>query len=122
MRACRRWAKNVRVYRWKSLMSQPQLSVDIFQIVDDSTLRRNRHDGTGWDWGWADWQRGWMNATPSRNAYRCLPLTIANQTGWWIKNPVGFTANWRGPTAPGSIDFRFDVDGDFWKDWINSQF
>ena len=64
-------------------------------------LKQNRTDGTGWEWGWADWQRDWMNATPHRFAYRCLPLTIVNQTGWWIRNPVGFTATWRGPTAPG---------------------
>ena len=85
-------------------------------------LKQNRTDGTGWEWGWADWQRDWMNDTPHRYAYRCLPLTIANQTGWWIKNPVGFTAIWRGENAPGSIDFRFDAASEVWRSWINSQF
>ena len=74
-----------------------------------SMLKKNRTDGTGWDWCWADWQRDWMDATPHRYAYRCLPLTIMNQTGWWIKNPVGFTATWRGQREPGDIDFRFDA-------------
>ena len=50
--------------------------------------------------------RDWTDATPHRYAYRCLPLTIMNQTGWWIKNPVGFTATWRGQAQPGSIEFR----------------
>ena len=59
---------------------------------------------------------------PRRHAYRCLPLTIANQTGWWIKNPVGFTATWRGQNDPGAFDFQFDVSSEVWKYWINSQF
>ena len=85
-------------------------------------LKQNRTDGTGWDWCWADWQRDWMDATPHRYAYRCLPLTIVNQTGWWIKNPVGFTATWRGQRSPGGIDFQFDTSAEVWASWINSQF
>jgi Family of unknown function (DUF6065)/Cupin-like domain len=103
-------------------MADSRLEVEIYQIVDDSMMKPNRTDGTGWEWGWADWQRDWMNATPHRYAYRCLPLTIVNQTGWWIRNPVGFNATWRGPTAPGSIDFQFDTAAGFWQTWINSQF
>ena len=56
-----------------------------------------------------------MDATPNRYAYRCLPLTIVNQTGWWVKNPVGFTATWRGRTEPGTIDFQFDAAGEVWR-------
>ena len=103
-------------------MEDRRLSVDIYQLTDDKFFKSSRTDGLGWDWGWADWQRDWMNATPNRHAYRCLPLTIVNQTGWWIKNPVGFSATWRGSNAPGSIDFEFDHPDDLWKDWINSQF
>lgn len=29
-------------------------------------------------------QRTWMDATDDRFAYRCLPLNIANQHGWWL--------------------------------------
>lgn len=100
----------------------PRLEIDLFQIVDDSMLRANRDDGTGWEWGWADWQRDWMDATPQRYAYRCLPLTIANQTGCWIRNPVSFTAVWNGRPEPGSIVFRFDTAEAVWGPWINSQF
>ena len=103
-------------------MDRPRLGVEIYQIAHDGTLKQNRSDGTGWDWCWADWQRDWMDATPHRYAYRCLPLTIMNQTGWWIKNPVGFTATWRGQSQPGGIDFRFDASADLWANWINSQF
>jgi len=103
-------------------MPRPRFEVGVYQIVDDAMMKANRPDGTGWEWGWADWRRDWMDATPNRYAYRCLPLTIMNQTGWWVKNPVGFTATWQGRTDPGSIDFRFDASGEVWKGWINSQF
>jgi len=103
-------------------METKPLEILIYQIADDSMLKENRSDGSGWDWCWADWQREWMDATPNRFAYRCLPLTIANQTGWWVKNPVGFEATWRGRSEPGTIDFRFDVSGSLWSEWINNQF
>jgi hypothetical protein len=103
-------------------MDRPRLDVEIYQIADDSMLKQNRSDGTGWDWSWSEWQRDWMDATPHRYAYRCLPLTIMNQTGWWIRNPVGFTATWRGQSQPGTVDFRFDVAPNTWDKWINCQF
>lgn len=99
-----------------------RLRVDIYQLADDHLFQSCRRDGAGWAWGWADLQRDWMNATPFRHAYRCLPLTIINQTGWWVKNPVGFTALWDGTSSPGSIQFRFDSPDAVWPQWINSQF
>lgn len=101
---------------------RPQLEIEIYQLAHDTMLKKNRNDGTGWEWCWADWQRDWMDATPHRYAYRCLPLTIMNQTGWWIKNPVGFTAVWRGQSCPGTIEFHFDAAPGVWGQWINSQF
>jgi hypothetical protein len=41
-------------------------------------------------------QREWMDATDNRFAYRCLPLSIANQSGWIMRCPLGFTATWNG--------------------------
>jgi hypothetical protein len=41
-------------------------------------------------------ERDWMEATHERFAYRCLPLVIANQAGWWIANPTAFTVRWNG--------------------------
>ena len=99
-----------------------RLDVTIFQIADDFLLMQNRDDGTGWDWCWADWQRDWMDSTPNRFAYRCLPLTIANQTGLWVKNPVGFIATWQGSQRPNSIDFQFDTDPETWTQWISNEF
>lgn len=41
-------------------------------------------------------ERAWMDATPDRHAYRCLPLAIANTHGWAILVPQTFTAEWTG--------------------------
>ena len=41
-------------------------------------------------------QRAWMEKFDERHPYRCLPLTMANTTGWDILCPVGFTAEWNG--------------------------
>ncbi len=106
----------------KGPRDQQQLELTIYQIADDSLMKENRTDGSGWEWAWADWQRAWMDATPSRFAYRCLPLTIANQTGLWVNNPVGFTANWRGDANRDSIDFEFDAADEIWKNWITNIF
>ena len=44
----------------------------------------------------ADQRRDWMDATPHRFAYRCLPLTLANSCGWEILVSEAFTAVWTG--------------------------
>jgi hypothetical protein len=41
-------------------------------------------------------EREWMDATDSRYAYRCLPLTIANAHGWEVLCSSGFSAWWNG--------------------------
>lgn len=52
-------------------------------------------------------KRDWMAA--HRNfAYRCLPLTIANQAGWAIGSPVTFTAVWNGRMEKGAVAFQFE--------------
>lgn len=40
--------------------------------------------------------RDWMEATPQRFAYRCLPLTIANTFGWELLAPMRVVAEWAG--------------------------
>jgi hypothetical protein len=116
-------AKEVIPPRSKSGPStKPPFEIDIYQISGDDVLIDNRIDGTGWEWGWADWRRDWMDETASNFAYRCLPLTIANQTGWFVRNPVGFQAVWRGNNMPHQMEILFDTNPGTWAPWINNQF
>src|SRR5579872_4911392 len=102
--------------------TRPSFEVSIYQLAADEMFKGHREGETGWDWSWADWQRDWMNQTQGKFAYRCLPLTIANQTGWMVYNPVSFTAVWRGKPEPGSVELLFDSEPDLWSRWINNQF
>lgn len=40
--------------------------------------------------------RDWMDVFAERHPYRCLPLVVANTTGWELLSPVSFTATWNG--------------------------
>jgi LPS sulfotransferase NodH len=55
-------------------------------------------------------RRGWMDATPYRYAYRCLPMVIANQHGWMMLAPHRIEAIWDGGQEAGSILVR-EADG-----------
>jgi hypothetical protein len=48
-------------------------------------------------------ERGWMNETNERYAYRCLPLSIANASGWELLMPASIEASWDGGAAKESI-------------------
>jgi len=50
--------------------------------------------------------REWMDKSPHRYAYRCLPLTIANAHGWEILNAAEFTAVWDGSEGIDAIKMR----------------
>src|SRR5262249_14544687 len=54
--------------------------------------------------------REWMDKFADRHPYRCLPLVVANTTGWELLSPVSFTASWNG--GPRMEDIRLDPDGD----------
>jgi len=44
-----------------------------------------------------------MDAFGGRTPYRCLPLTMANTTGWELLCPYGFEAEWNGGPAASDI-------------------
>jgi hypothetical protein len=53
-------------------------------------------------------KRDWMEGTPERFAYRCLPLAIANAHGWEILSPCGFEARWTGGPGLDAVEIRLD--------------
>jgi hypothetical protein len=67
-------------------------------------------------------QRGWMDRFADRHAYRCLPLSMANCTGWELLCPVGFTAEWNGGNA--SADIKLTPDHPFpdFHDFVKTHF
>jgi len=56
-------------------------------------------------------ERDWMDATDSRYAYRCLPLTIANAHGWEVLCTSGFSAWWNGQSSPAGLTVTPDSEG-----------
>ncbi|MCX4092965.1 DUF6065 family protein [Nocardia sp. alder85J] len=50
--------------------------------------------------------RDWMTATRGGWANRCLPMLIANQSGWVVHNTRAFGAVWLGDETPASVSVR----------------
>ncbi|MFT6902833.1 MAG: hypothetical protein ACJAXS_003052 [Colwellia sp.] len=50
--------------------------------------------------------RDWMDNTPARYAYRCIPLTAANSMGWEILNPVDAEISWTGPENGDQLNIK----------------
>ncbi len=48
-------------------------------------------------------QRDWMDAFPDRHPYRCLPLTMANSTGWELLCPHDVEITWDGGPMENAI-------------------
>ncbi|MEM9225131.1 MAG: DUF6065 family protein [Pseudomonadota bacterium] len=48
-------------------------------------------------------KREWMDEVRHRHAYRCLPLNMANVSGWDLKLTHGFDATWTGGNAAEDI-------------------
>ena len=55
-------------------------------------------------------ERAWMNETSDRYAYRCVPLSIANASGWELPLPVSFEATWDGGAGKEAITLA-SLDG-----------
>ena len=67
-------------------------------------------------------ERDWMDDFANRHPYRCLPLTMANTTGWELLCPFGFEAEWDGRTGADSIRFRPDADATLFDHFAASHF
>jgi LPS sulfotransferase NodH len=55
--------------------------------------------------------RPWMERTPKRFAYRCLPMVIANQWGWLVVNRQRVEAIWNGMQAINGLAVTCTGDG-----------
>lgn len=51
--------------------------------------------------------REWMDRTNSRFAYRCLPLLMANQAGWFLLNTHAVKVTWNGKNGPRSLKIEY---------------
>ena len=51
--------------------------------------------------------REWMDAATRGWANRCLPLRIANESGWWILNECDFEVEWDGQAGMDCLHFTF---------------
>ena len=58
----------------------------------------------------ADRWRDWMHATSNRFANRCLPLLVANQSGWVLRNPAAFEATWDGGDGRDAMTVAYDEE------------
>jgi hypothetical protein len=67
-------------------------------------------------------QRAWMDRFHERHPYRCLPLTMANTTGWELLCPMAFTAEWNGGRNQADITFKADYPHPDFDDFIKSHF
>ena len=53
-------------------------------------------------------RREWMDQAKHRWPNRCLPLLMANESAWWLLNPVAFTATWDGGSDQSSLTITLD--------------
>lgn len=58
-------------------------------------------------------KREWMDNTVYSYAYRCLPLSIANEYGWAFLAPCDFRIEWRGGDHQKTISFEYESDRPF---------
>lgn len=66
--------------------------------------------------------RDWMDATDQRYAYRCIPLSMANASGWELLTPAAFEVTWSGGSGPGAISIRAQADRERVERLVTSHF
>lgn len=54
--------------------------------------------------------RTWMDETKNRFAYHCLPLLVANQSGWIVTGCPALVATWNGGEQPDDLVIESDAD------------
>jgi hypothetical protein len=54
-----------------------------------------------------DLKRDWMKETQDSYAYRCTPMNVANQYGWYVLCPEDFSAKWLGDSGLDGVSIRY---------------
>ena len=67
-------------------------------------------------------QRAWMDRFAERHPYRCLPLSMANTTGWEILCPMAFTLSWNGGLNQSDITMQPDRPHPDFHNFVKSHF
>jgi hypothetical protein len=67
-------------------------------------------------------QRAWMDKFSDRHPYRCLPLAMANSSGWEMLCPVGFSAEWNGGLHSTDITVTPDHPFPDFQEFVKSHF
>ena len=62
--------------------------------------------------------RDWMDDFMQRFPYRCLPLVMANTTGWEILCPTDITIVWNGGILKNDLRITCDADTGYNLDHI----
>jgi hypothetical protein len=52
-------------------------------------------------------KRDWMKDTQDSYAYRCTPMNVANQYGWYVLCPEDFSATWLGDEGTEGVSIRY---------------
>jgi hypothetical protein len=66
--------------------------------------------------------RDWMDSMHDRHAYRCLPLNMANVSGWEILCNQGFEMTWTGGNAAADITIVPDEKDKYIDHLVSSHF
>ena len=78
-------------------MTQPRMELECFPTTErPPEIVPGRQD------------RAWMDTFTARHPYRCLPLNMANCSGWEILCPMSFTAEWNGGLMQQDITLKPD--------------
>jgi hypothetical protein len=67
-------------------------------------------------------KRKWMNESREKFAYKCLPLTVANQYGYAVLCPADFTLDWFGGVEEKDVDFQVKSEEEYFKYHLHSYF
>ena len=94
----------------KKLQNKTTAKTNIAQSSIEKIYAYEIHNPNGMSLIVAPQNRLWMDNSDKRFAYRCLPLLMANTAGWLIKNPIKFSAWWKGGTKKEDLVVEF-ADG-----------